>query len=84
MKYLTEDNPMLLDQPHYRSAVFSPDGRYVAASHRDGMVRIWCVRTGQLRRRVKAYMNWVNDIAFMPDGKDLVSGRRDKTLILVL
>lgn len=77
--YLTEANPVLLDTPHYRSALFSPDGRHVAASHRDGMVRLWCVRTRQLVRRVNAYTNWVDDIAFMPDGKGLVSRGRDRT-----
>lgn len=79
-KCLNEKNPIYLDTPHYRSAVFSPDGKYTAASHRDGMIRIWCVRTGQLVRRVKAYTYWVNDIAFMPHGTGLVSGRRDNTL----
>jgi WD40 repeat protein len=80
VKVLREDNPLLLDMPHYRSAIFSPDGRYVAAPHRDGMVRIWCVRTGRLMRRMKTYTKWVHDIAFMPDGKSLVSARRDETL----
>ena len=73
-KLLAEDNPMFLDVPHYIAAVFRSDGRYVAASHSDGMVRIWDVRTGQLMRRLKAHMNSAFDVAFMPDGMSLVSG----------
>ena len=79
-KILSEDNPTILDDPCYRSAVFSPDGRYVAASHRDGIVRIWDVCTGQLMRRLKAHTEWVNDVAFMPDGKGLLAGSNDSTL----
>jgi WD40 repeat protein len=79
-KLLNEENPTFLDDPCYRSAVFSPDGRYVAASHRDGMVRIWDVCTGQLMRRMKAHMDWANCVAFMPDGKGLVSGGSDRKL----
>jgi len=74
-KFLIENNAVSLDDPCYSSAVFSPDGACVAASHRDGMVRIWGVRTGQLMRRIKAHdWNWVNDVAFMPDGKGLLTG----------
>jgi WD40 repeat protein len=48
----------------------------VAASHRDGIVRMWDVCTGQLTRRMKAHLDWANCVAFMPDGKGLVSGGR--------
>jgi WD40 repeat protein len=71
---------MFLDNPDYSSAVFSPDGRYVAASHRDGVVRMWDVRTGRLVRRVRGHAEWVYGVAFMPDGKGLMSGGWDKTL----
>ena len=73
-KLLTEENPTFLDDPCYPSAVFSPNGRYVAASHRDGMVRIWNIYTGQLTRRMKVQSDWAGDVAFMPNGKGLVSG----------
>ena len=51
-KFLTEDNPTFLNDPCYSSTVFNPDGRYIAASHRDGIVRVWDARTGRLMRRV--------------------------------
>jgi glucose repression regulatory protein TUP1 len=77
---LPEDNPMVLDSPCYLSAGFSPNGRCIAASHRDGLVRIWNVNTGHLMRRVLAHADYVYGIAFTPDGKGLVSGCSDKTL----
>ena len=79
-KVLAEDEPTFLDDPCYSSAVFSPDGRYVAASHRDGVVRIWDGRTGQLMRRVKMHMDRANAVAFLPDGNGLVSGGWDPAL----
>jgi glucose repression regulatory protein TUP1 len=81
--FLIEDKlePTFLNNPYYTSAAFSPDGRYVAASHRDGIVRIWNARTGQLMRKLKVHINPVDDIAFMPDGKGLVSGGSDMTLM---
>jgi len=77
-KLLTEENPTFLDSSCYLSAVFSPNGRYVAASHSDGMVRIWDVYTGQLMRRMKAHAARDGCVAFMLNGKGLVSGGWDK------
>jgi WD40 repeat protein len=73
---LAKDNPIFIDKPYYpgRCTVFSPNGRYVAGSHDDGIVRVWDVRTGRLIRRLKADSYYVVGIAFMPDGKGLVSG----------
>lgn len=78
---MVEDSPSSLDVPYYSSAVFSFDGRFVATSHRDGMVRIWDVHVGRLMRRLRVpHANWQTSIRFMPDGKGLVTGGRDKTL----
>ena len=74
---LTNGKPTFLG---YVSAAFSTDGSYVAASHNDGMVRIWSVRTGHLMRKVKAHRECVYGLACMPDGKGLVSASWDRTL----
>jgi WD40 repeat protein len=86
-RVLIDDDPAFTDDwsttynpPNYTTAAFSPDGRYIAASHMDGLVRLWDVRTAQLMRRVDAHMNWVYHVAFMPDGNGLITGSRDKTL----
>jgi len=64
---------------YYSSAVFSPDGKYIAASHYHGFVRIWDVRTGQLLRNMKSSV-MVYDIAFTPDGKGLLRGGENGAL----
>jgi len=58
----------------FTSTVFSPDGRYVAGSKSDGMARIWDARTSQLLRRMKSHGDsLMYPLAFMPDGKGLVT-----------
>jgi len=78
-KDLTDDTHKVI-YPYYTSAAFSPDGWHVAASHLDGMVRMWNVRTGQLMRRVTADMGTTFSIGFMPDGEGLMSGGLDNSL----
>lgn len=62
------------------SVCLSPDGRLVAASSLDTIVRIWDVRTGQLIECLKGHRDSVYSVAFMPDGQGLISGSLDKTL----
>jgi WD40 repeat protein len=71
---------MLVVDPRYCSAVFSPDGKYIAGCHYDGMVRVWEVRTGQLMRRVTMCTDWFTDVAFTPDGEGLITAGLGMTL----
>lgn len=41
---------------------------------------MWDARTGQLLERLEGHKDSVYSVAFMPDGKTLVSGSLDKTL----
>ena len=62
------------------SVCISPNGRLVAASSLDTIVRIWDVQTGQLVERLKGHRDSVYSVVFTPDGSGLVSGSLDKTL----
>jgi WD40 repeat protein len=69
------------DAYYYAAAVkFSADGKYIATAGTDGMVFFCNVRTKKLVRKWKAHDREVCDVAFMPDGRGLVTGSGDETL----
>jgi WD40 repeat protein len=57
----------------------SPNGNHVASAHEDRIVRIWDMRAGQLVGTLRGHTDWVRSVAFMLDGKGLVSGSEDNT-----
>jgi WD40 repeat protein len=50
----------------------------------DSIVRLWNVSgtNPQLLRGLQGHCNWINSVAFSPDGSQLVSGSRDNTVRL--
>ena len=57
--------------------VFSPDGRQLATSCRDGMVRLWDAATGSLIRVVGRHDSAALAVAYHPDGSQLASSGQD-------
>ena len=60
---------------------YSPDGKQIASSSEDGIVRVWDVSTGESRTFDASngiVKEWTYPVAFSPDGTKLVS---DTTLI---
>ena len=64
------------------SLAFSPDGKLLAWSSIDMMVRLWDVASRTLRESLAGHGNSVNSVSFSPDGKLLASGSGDKTIKL--
>jgi WD40 repeat protein len=64
------------------SLALSPDGRWVAGSSRDGIVRLWdsqtLVRVGTFR----GHSGYVTSAAFSPDGRTLATASNDGTVKL--
>lgn len=71
------------------SLVFSPDGRMLASVNGllwnnvepDNKIRLWDVLTGEPVARLAGHPDGVSLLLFSPDGKVLVSGSDDSTLL---
>lgn len=57
-----------------RALAVSPDGHLVATAGDDRLVKLWAVSDGSLVRALAGHDRYVYNVAFHPDGKDLVSG----------
>lgn len=59
---------------------FSPDGKSIATSSYDRLIKLWDVATGAEIRTFKDHIEAIYAIAFTPDGKHLISGAADRTI----
>jgi WD40 repeat protein len=67
--------------------VFSPDGKLLACARRgqglrDSPILLWDLITGQPLRTLPGHQDRVLSLAFTPDGKRLISGSADTTLLI--
>jgi WD40 repeat protein len=72
------------DGEYITNLVFSPDGKFLASSDREGMVAIWDV-AGAKRRATHEARDWdyrIGCLAFSPDGKTLAAGTPDPAVKL--
>jgi WD40 repeat protein len=69
------------DAPIVRLAV-SPDGTMLASSAEDKSVRLWKLDTLELRETISAQADWVQALAFSPEGRRLALGSYDGLLAL--
>jgi dipeptidyl aminopeptidase/acylaminoacyl peptidase len=66
----------------FSCVAFSPDGKMLASSNEDKVIRLWEVATGQLRRQFEGHQGRVRSLAFAPDGRRLISGNEDTTVLI--
>lgn len=65
-----------------QSAIFSPDGRWLASASNDNEVKLWDLASGRELRSFTGHSDVVRCIAFSPDSRFLASGSSDKTIKL--
>jgi len=64
------------------SAVFSPDGRWIATGDLDRTVRLYDAATGQVVAELAGHAGRLYSVRFSPDGKRLVAGGLDGDAIV--
>ena len=58
------------------SVAFSPNGKMLASGELDGVIRLWNINTGK-HRQIRTPHKSVSEVMFSPDGRTLVSSRRE-------
>jgi WD40 repeat protein len=53
----------------FQSAIFSPDGEWVATQANDGTARVWSAETGAPRTQPLGRLGFIRDVAFTADGR---------------
>jgi WD40 repeat protein len=54
--------------------VFSPDGTRILTGSDDSTAKLWDAETGQEIRTFRVHNDWVNSVAFSPDGRLVLTG----------
>ena len=71
----------LKGDPHPVMCVaFSPDGKVLAAAHKNGTIELWNHHNGKLIFSFVAHNDGVTPITFSPDGKLLATGNGDGSI----
>lgn len=64
------------------TVVISPDGETLASGSEDSTIKLWDLRTGELKKTLTGHSDAVKSIAISPDNRTLVSGSADYTINL--
>ncbi|PSB06107.1 hypothetical protein C7B76_30190, partial [filamentous cyanobacterium CCP2] len=64
------------------SIAFSPDGKTIAGSGDEQVIRLWNVDTGRCYNILKGHTHRISSVAFSADGSTIASGGEDRTICL--
>lgn len=68
--------------PGWPGMVFSPDGRLLAVKNGRTGIELWEIATGKVRRRFTGHQGRIIAFAFAPDGRTLLTGSEDATVLI--
>eukprot|EP00798_Chlamydomonas_sp_ICE-L_P018000 gene18001-24409_t len=64
------------------SLAYSPDGRQLASSSKDGTIWLWDLANGQIRAKLEGHNGTVLSVTFNPNGRQLASSGDDRSVHL--
>jgi WD40 repeat protein len=70
----------VLGQASFARVAFSPDGKTLASSCEETVVKLWDVESGREFAGLEGHPGYIRAIAFPPDGRSLASGAMDTLL----
>jgi WD40 repeat protein len=62
------------------SVCFSSDGEYILSGGTDNIIKLWDIKSGELKIQYKNHNDHVTSVCFSPDGTYVLSGSRDRTI----
>ncbi|KAG0304566.1 hypothetical protein BGZ97_001425, partial [Linnemannia gamsii] len=77
-----EDLPYLEETEWVESCALSPDGESLAAGLNNGDINIYNTATWTRVRKVRGHSNGVTSLAYSPDGRQILSGGKDRNVRL--
>jgi WD40 repeat protein len=80
--FLAKEDTPENQQPVIADLAFSPNGKAIAVSGYDGVIRLVDWTTGKFLTSCEGHTSAAESIAFAPDGRTLASGSFDKTVRL--
>ncbi|CAI6092809.1 unnamed protein product [Clonostachys chloroleuca] len=67
---------------YVRGVSFSPEGKYLATSSEDKLVRVWDVESQTIKHTLSGHKNDIYSLDYARDGRTIASGGGDKTVRL--
>lgn len=58
----------------------SPDGKLLASSGTDRLIRLWNIETKDIRMEIPGHVDWVYGLVFTASGSHLISASADRTI----
>lgn len=65
---------------YIRSVCFSPDGKYLATGAEDKQIRVWDIKTRQIRYQFQGHDQDIYSLDFSRNGRHIASGSGDRTV----
>jgi WD40 repeat protein len=69
--------PCFIHSSYVNALAFTPDGQFLAAGGRDGLIFIWDVLSGKEIKKLHGHTNRINSLAFHPQSGELISADQD-------